>query len=593
MASTLKKTHTSPEADEAVGQCEHLVQFYEKDAFLLDALSEFIETGFDAEDACLVIATKAHREALEERLQANGLDLAAAHMRGEYLSLDAAETLSQFMVDGWPEQERFSEVVRSIIVRAAKDRRHVRIFGEMVALLWTEDNQAAAIRLEELWNELQHTTSPFSLLCAYSMDNFAGEMYGEPFTEICQQHSGVIPDENYTRLRSPDERLRTITLLQQKANSLQTEIAERKAAEERFRAIVRFSNDAIFLVDPAQDRILEVNPKACSLLGYSYEELLKLSMSTILPDESPKLHTFARMVRETGEGWTDELTCLTKRGVRIPAEISASRVDLHGRTCLLALMRDIRERKELERQKEALVSMVTHELKTPLTALQGNIQLAHRRLRRLESLLTPEQADQSRLLQEALSLLSRGQELLHVQNRLINDLLDASRMQQNTLELQLTPCDLVSLVHDIVHDYQAAHPRRLITLQLPDQEELLVQADRDRIGQVIGNYLTNALKYSSADQPVHVGLTSEPTSAHLWVQDHGPGLSEEAQHHIWEQFYQVPGIHAQSKGGASLGLGLYICQKLISSHHGQVGVESIPGQGSRFWFRLPLLPKDA
>ena len=153
-------------------------------------------------------------------MQTNGLDLAAASMRGTYLSLDAGETLAKFMVDGLPEPERFAEVVGSLIGQAVKGRRRVRIFGEMVAQLWMEGNQVAAIHLEALWNELHHSTHAFSLFCAYPIHGFAGEGYGEQFTEICQQHSYVIPDESYTLLASPDERLRAITLLQQKASSL-------------------------------------------------------------------------------------------------------------------------------------------------------------------------------------------------------------------------------------------------------------------------------------------------------------------------------------------------------------------------------------
>ncbi len=186
-----------------------------------------------------------------------------------------------FMVDGLPEPERFAEVVRSLIERAVKGRRRVRIFGEMVAQLWMEGNQAAAIRMEALWNELHHTTHPFSLFCAYPMRGFAGEGYGEQFTEICQQHSHAIPDESYTPLASPDERLRAITLLQQKATSLEAEIAERKAVEERlrisenrYRHLFEASADGILMVDPRTSAITDANPFIAELLDYTHEQLL-------------------------------------------------------------------------------------------------------------------------------------------------------------------------------------------------------------------------------------------------------------------------------------------------------------------------------
>src|SRR6266702_7831589 len=246
---------------------EHLVQFYETDEFLLDSVSGFIGAGLGAGAACILIATKAHQGGLEERLQANGLDLATASTRGTYLALDAGETLSMFMVDGLPEPTRFAEVIGSLIERAVKGRRRVRIFGEMVAQLWTEGNQVAAIRLEALWNELYHTTRSFSLFCAYPIQGFAGEGYGEQFTEICQQHAHVIPDESYTLLASPEERLRAITLLHPKALSLEAEIAERQAAEERlrisenrYRRLFEASTDGILLVEPRSGLITDANP---------------------------------------------------------------------------------------------------------------------------------------------------------------------------------------------------------------------------------------------------------------------------------------------------------------------------------------------
>jgi signal transduction histidine kinase/ActR/RegA family two-component response regulator len=211
---------------------EHFVQFYEADAFLLDSLSGYVGTALSAGEAAVVIATKARREGLEARLREQGLDVAAASASGQYVSLDAAETLSKFMVDGVPEPKRFTEAVGSILLSATDGRARVRAFGEMVALLWAEGNYAAAIRLEELWNNLQHTHS-FSLFCAYPMNGFGGEEFAGQLGNVCAGHSRVIPAESYTALTNTDERLRTITLLQQKASTLQAEIAERKEAEER------------------------------------------------------------------------------------------------------------------------------------------------------------------------------------------------------------------------------------------------------------------------------------------------------------------------------------------------------------------------
>jgi len=117
-----------------------------------------------------------------------------------------------------------------------------------------------------------------------------------------------------------------------------------------------------------------------------------------------------------------------------------------------------------------------------------------------------------------------------------------------------------------------------------------VVVDADRLGQVVTNYLTNALKYSPTYRPVAVGLDIEEKWAQVWVRDEGPGLPPEEQEAIWERFHRVKGIEVQSGSGIGLGLGLYICRTIIERHQGQIGVESAPGQGSTFWFTVPLAP---
>jgi signal transduction histidine kinase/CheY-like chemotaxis protein len=217
-----------------MGDTEHFVQFYEADAFLLNSLSGFIGRAIDANDGALVVATKTHRNGLDELLQANGRDVNNAKRRGQYISLDAAETLAQFMVDGSPEPRRFKELMGGIIASVTDGRTRISAFGEMVALLWAEGNHDAAIQLEELWNDLQNAHS-FSLFCAYPLNCLGGQRYTEPTSSVCRVHSRVIPAESYVDLSDSNERLRVIAMLQQKAASLEDEIKERLEVEERLR----------------------------------------------------------------------------------------------------------------------------------------------------------------------------------------------------------------------------------------------------------------------------------------------------------------------------------------------------------------------
>ena len=166
-------------------------------------------------------------------------------------------------------------------------------------------------------------------------------------------------------------------------------------------------------------------------------------------------------------------------------------------------------------------------------------------------------------------------------NRLVSELLDTSRIQAGQLQLDRKPVDLARIVRMTVEEQRHAFPERIIALSLPEGP-LSVFADADRIGQVVTNYLTNALKYSQEDRPVEIGVQVEGQQARVWVRDQGPGIPQDAQVHLWERFHRVPGIEVQSGSGIGLGLGLHISKTIIEYHQGQVGVQSVPGEGSTF-----------
>ncbi len=177
----------------------HTVQFYGDDSFLLDGLSRFVGSALGSGDGSIVIAAKAHRDGLTSRLRALGLDVTVAVQQGRYISLDAAETLAKFMVDGWPDAQRFHQVLGSIIAQSRSATRtaqpRIAAFGEMVALLWGEGKSEAAIRLEQLWNDLARTQE-FHLHCAYPIGFFYEEKHAELIAKVCAEHSHVIPDGN-------------------------------------------------------------------------------------------------------------------------------------------------------------------------------------------------------------------------------------------------------------------------------------------------------------------------------------------------------------------------------------------------------------
>src|SRR5256714_1217862 len=199
--------------------------------------------------------------------------------------------------------------------------------------------------------------------------------------------------------------------------------------------------------------------------------------------------------------------------------------------------------RETNRRMNEFLSIVSHELRSPLTSALGNIQLAERRGQRLAA--GADAAGVADQVTGVLELLERARHQINRQNRLVGDLLDVSRVGANRLELRPAPCDLAAIVREVVEEQRQAAPGRTIDLDVT-AESIPVVADADRIAQVVTNFLTNALKYSPADGPVAVGLRVEDGAARGWVRGPGPGPSPPGQTHIWGAFYRAAGITPQS-----------------------------------------------
>ena len=173
-----------------IAPCEHMAQFYEHDGVLLDTLTGFISGGLKAGENTIVIATAEHLNALEERLDRSGVNVAIAKLLDRYIPMIAEEALEKFMIDRWPDDERFEIFVTELILRARVNDRRVRAFGEMVALLWARGDAAATVRLEHLWQELCKRQD-FSLFCAYPKAGFT-EVPTKSLAEICACHSRIV-----------------------------------------------------------------------------------------------------------------------------------------------------------------------------------------------------------------------------------------------------------------------------------------------------------------------------------------------------------------------------------------------------------------
>jgi PAS domain-containing protein len=246
----------------------HFVQFYETERFLVDSVADFFATGLTAGEIALGIGTSAHGQAIAQELESRGINLSVAERRKRYTWLDATETMSMFIAEKRLDDRSFGEVIGTIISSLASENRPIRIFGEMVNLLWADGNQEAAVRLEELWNELAKAHT-FTLLCAYPMNGFTGVVNVQPFNQICACHSRVFPAESYSDLRDLDQELRTVTQMQQKVASLDAEVRRRaklegelRVSEQRFRSLVEVLPAGVYTCEAPTGKIQFYNRHA-------------------------------------------------------------------------------------------------------------------------------------------------------------------------------------------------------------------------------------------------------------------------------------------------------------------------------------------
>ncbi|GHO97366.1 hypothetical protein KSF_074140 [Reticulibacter mediterranei] len=240
----------------------------------------------------------------------------------------------------------------------------------------------------------------------------------------------------------------------------------------------------------------------------------------------------------------------------------------------VSILHDITERMQVERRKDTFISMTSHELKTPVTSLKGFSYVLKRHLSKREDA-------------QALSYLERMDVQFERLSRLINDLLDISRMQSGKLMLRVEPVDLDALIDETVETVQATTATHHLAAQ--GQTGVQVMGDPERLGQVFINLLTNAIKYSPQAERVvvHRRLEAEGQQVEVRVQDFGIGIDPVHHKKIFERFYQV--TDREEKTYPGLGIGLYITSDIVARHRGRMWVESRKGQGATFVVTLPRL----
>lgn len=240
-----------------------------------------------------------------------------------------------------------------------------------------------------------------------------------------------------------------------------------------------------------------------------------------------------------------------------------------------ALREEIEFRKEAERKKDEFISIASHELKTPMTSIKGYIQLLERSLDKNDT-------------ETVRKRLHKVQNQIEKLNLLVADLLDISKIESGKLKLNPKYFSFNYLLDHIMEVVQQNNPA--VQFIKKGDVEGNIFGDEMRLEQVITNFITNAVKYAPEGKEIHISSEIIGNQVYFSVQDFGIGLSEEHEQKIFEKFYRIEETSERFQG---LGIGLYICQEIIDRHHGKIGVESTLGEGSTFYFSIPLHPEKA
>jgi PAS domain S-box-containing protein len=347
--------------------------------------------------------------------------------------------------------------------------------------------------------------------------------------------------------------------------------------------LVENAADLIITAD-VNDCILTWNRGAEVLLGYSKEEVIGKHLSILVPPERiHELEEIRRKVELSGALKDIEIRSKRKDGVLIDLSLSVSPIRDADRkiVCFLRVAKDISEKKrverrlkELDKMKSDFVSNVSHELRTPLTSIKGSVD------NMLDGLTGALNEKQVRYLARIKSNTDRL-------SRLINDLLDLSRIESGRIEVRPTTLPLTALAEEVAEQLKPLAAEKLIRIELPSSDrQVTAWADRDKVTQVLMNLIGNAVKFTPQAGKVTVVLEKNGNDyVQISVADTGPGISPEERNKIFSKFYQVAAIDKQRPRGS--GLGLAISKALVEMQGGKIWVESEIGEGTTFYFTLP------
>jgi len=354
-----------------------------------------------------------------------------------------------------------------------------------------------------------------------------------------------------------------------------------RAEQQRLQAVLDTVVDGIIAID-GKGSILLANPATARLFGFTLDEMLGHNVKMLMPQPFEREHDqYLRNFHATRKpkiiGSGREVTGQRKDGSTFPMYLAVSEMIRGDDSHFVGVVRDISEHKRMERMKNEFISTVSHELRTPLTSIRGALALVLKK----SGHLLPDKSLQ--MLETA----NRNSERLTL---LVNDILDLEKIEGGQLEFEFSSVDLTKLLAQAVTANEAYAQRLHVTFHtVLDGAPVLAWIDEPRIFQVMANLLSNAAKFSPPGGRVEISLAFPDAGfVRVQVRDHGRGIPEGFRSNIFGRFNQADASDSRQRGGA--GLGLSITKAIVEHHGGHIGFDSVMGQGSTFYFDVPLAP---
>lgn len=345
-----------------------------------------------------------------------------------------------------------------------------------------------------------------------------------------------------------------------------------KESEERIRTIIEKMPLGLLLLN-VDGEVDFANAKAYEMFKFDEGGLIGQSVTSLFSLKDVEAQSFQEQLMLKDSGRTAELTGIKSNQQEFPVEFTLNEYDSTQGLRFLSVIVDVTERHEIQKMRQAFVSLVSHELRTPLSSVLGHLQLV-------------EMGVFGELPEELTKGSLRAERNVERLVGLINDLLDLEKLESGTLSVLMEPVETRVLCNNAFESVNEFAKKHQVTLVV-DCIEADVMADEGRINQVLVNLLSNAIKFSPANSTVVLEVKSYNSRlAEISVIDQGRGVPLQYQEVIFERFQQVQ--QSDGKRGAGTGLGLAICKTIVEQHGGTIAVQSEPEKGSRFWFTLPF-----